>query len=133
MQWWANLAYKISLQEVTREDWIMSGCMKRMRIYNIQWGTLAVNELIKQFTIKILHSTRCRFTVETVITSKIIIIIISIKLSKEFYLGNPWGFIIKSGHIPRSENGKSSCWTMVPQTPFCPCLLLNLSPTCTHQ
>lgn len=47
-----------------------------------------MNELIKQFTIKILHSTRCRFTVETVITSKIIIII-SIKLSKEFYLGNP--------------------------------------------
>lgn len=37
--------------------------------------------------------------------------------------------MIKSGQMPRSENGKSSCWTMVPQTPFCPCLLLNLSPT----
>lgn len=49
--------------------------------------------------------------------------------TKIYYLGNPWGFIIKSGQMPRSENGKSSCWIMVPQTPFCPCLLLNLSPT----
>lgn len=31
--------------------------------------------------------------------------------------------------MPLSENGKSSCWTIVPQTPFCPCLLLNLSPS----
>nr|GMD25946.1 hypothetical protein A4E30_00093 [Ipomoea batatas] len=37
--------------------------------------------------------------------------------------------MIRSGHMPRSENGKSSCWTMLPQTPFCPCLLLNLSPS----
>lgn len=49
------------------------------------------------------------------------------------YLGNPWGFIIRSGQMPRSVKGKSSCWTMVPQTPFCPCLLLNLSPTYAHE
>jgi len=45
------------------------------------------------------------------------------------YLGNPCGFIIKSGQMPRSEKTKSSCWTIVPHTPFCPCRLLNLSPT----
>lgn len=54
---------------------------------------------------------------------------ISISNRRKNNLGNPWGFMIKSGQMPRSENGKSSCWTMVPQTPFCPCLLLNLSPT----
>lgn len=54
---------------------------------------------------------------------------ISKQWSGNYYLGNPWGFMIKSGQMPRSENGKSSCWTMVPQTPFCPCLLLNLSPS----
>lgn len=55
--------------------------------------------------------------------------VIKTSWTKVYYLGNPWGFIIKSGQMPRSENGKSSCWIMVPQTPFCPCLLLNLSPT----
>lgn len=35
--------------------------------------------------------------------------------------------------MPLSENGKSSCWTIVPQTPFCPCLLLNLSPSYSNK
>ena len=43
--------------------------------------------------------------------------------------GNPWGFIIKSGQTPLSLKGMSSCRTILPTTPFCPCLLLNLSPS----
>ena len=43
--------------------------------------------------------------------------------------GNPWGFIIKSGQTPLSLKGMSSCRTMLPTTPFCPCRLLNLSPS----
>jgi len=42
------------------------------------------------------------------------------------------GFMMRSGHTPFSEKGRSSCATMAPHTPFCPCRLLNLSPSCTH-
>jgi hypothetical protein len=52
------------------------------------------------------------------------------QLSRDTNLGKPWGFMIRSGQIPLSEKGKSSCCTIVPHTPFWPCLLLNLSPTC---
>jgi len=42
--------------------------------------------------------------------------------------GNPWGFIIMSGHHPLSLKGISIYGTMIPTTPFWPCLELNLSP-----
>jgi hypothetical protein len=37
--------------------------------------------------------------------------------------------MIRSGLQPVSENGISYSFTMRPQTPFCPCLLENLSPS----
>lgn len=43
--------------------------------------------------------------------------------------GNAWGLIIRSGRIPECpENGISTSGHNCEQTPFCPCLLLNLSP-----
>lgn len=45
-------------------------------------------------------------------------------------LGIAWGFTIKSGDIPSHVNGMSSCLYVMPQVPFCPCRLANLSPIC---
>ena len=45
------------------------------------------------------------------------------------HVGQAHGFMMRSGQMPRSEKGRSACCTMVPTTPFCPCRLLNLSPT----
>lgn len=43
--------------------------------------------------------------------------------------GNAWGLIIRSGRIPvTAEKGISISGHSWEQTPFCPCLLLNLSP-----
>jgi len=42
--------------------------------------------------------------------------------------GNPWGFMIISGHHPLSLKGISIEGTINPTTPFYPCLELNLSP-----
>lgn len=43
--------------------------------------------------------------------------------------GKAWGLIIRSGRIPVApENGISTSGHSCEQTPFCPCLLLNLSP-----
>jgi len=39
------------------------------------------------------------------------------------------GLIIRSGTVPSSENGRSSCGTIKPMTPFCPCRDANLSPS----
>ena len=36
--------------------------------------------------------------------------------------GNPCGFMIKSGVMPRSENGKSLCGRITPHTPFWPAI-----------
>lgn len=36
--------------------------------------------------------------------------------------GKPWGFMTTSGTMPSSLKGKSSCGTISPHTPFCPCL-----------
>jgi hypothetical protein len=36
--------------------------------------------------------------------------------------------MIISGHIPFNENGRSSYLYVIPQVPFYPCLLQNLSP-----
>lgn len=43
--------------------------------------------------------------------------------------GNAWGLMIRSGLMPVfAENGMSMSGHSWEQTPFCPCLLLNLSP-----
>mmetsp|Transcript_29596 Transcript_29596/g.95622 ORF Transcript_29596/g.95622 Transcript_29596/m.95622 type:complete len:208 (-) Transcript_29596:2340-2963(-) len=43
--------------------------------------------------------------------------------------GKPCGFMMISGQMPRSEKGMSSCATIRPMTPFCPCREENLSPS----
>lgn len=43
--------------------------------------------------------------------------------------GNAWGLMMRSGLMPVfAENGMSMSGHNCEQTPFCPCLLLNLSP-----
>ncbi len=43
--------------------------------------------------------------------------------------GMACGLIMRSGIMPSSVNGMSSCGTTAPMTPFCPCLDANLSPS----
>ena len=43
--------------------------------------------------------------------------------------GKPWGFMIRSGFIPLSLNGRSTAGWISPHTPFCPWRLENLSPS----
>lgn len=44
--------------------------------------------------------------------------------------GIQWGFTIISGTIPSIVNGKSYCLKVIPQVPFWPWRLANLSPIC---
>ena len=53
---------------------------------------------------------------------------ISIKCPIVILVGIAWGFRIKSGFTPSAVNGMSSSGIIIPTTPFCPCLLENLSP-----